>query len=167
MIQNIQFPEGTNVTYQKGGSYDQFNKNMNIKPNIASNFLLSQGLYIYSNLYSAKEFINMPMDYCFYASNCIFRVNDTKSLFHTFDTGYYMYDLILDKNIPVSLDYTFNGAEMLSFFTISANATNINNIMGGYDSSVAKYVTWDIDTSELTSLTTPFTQYIKALFGLF
>lgn len=167
MIQNIQFPEGTKVVYQRGGSYDQFDKNINIKTTIASNILVSNGMYLYSNLYSAKEFINMQMDYCFYNANCIFRVKNASNLLHTFENGRCMYDLILDKNIPVSLNSTFNGATMPSFFTISANATNITNIMGGFTSTVAKYINWDVDTSELTNVTTPFTSVMKALFGLF
>lgn len=167
MIQNIQFPEGTVVTYQKGGSFDQFDKNVNIKTNVSTNLLLSNGLYVYSNLYSAKEFVDMQMGYCFFGANCIFRVKETKSLINTFDSSSYMYDLILDKNTPIGLSSTFNGATMLSFFTISANATNINNIMGGYTATVAKYINWDIDTSELTSITSPFNNYVRALYGLF
>ena len=167
MIQNIQFPEGTVVRYQRGGSYDQFDKNINIKTNLTSSFAISNGLYIYSNLYSAKEFINMQMDYCFYGANCIFRVKDTKSLFHTFENGEYMYDLIFDKNIPVNLSKAFNGATTSSFFTISANASNIDTILGGSSSNSAKYINWDIDTSELTSMSNPFSRYVIALFGLF
>lgn len=167
MIQNIQFPEGTVVTYQKGGSYDQFDKNVNIKTTIATNFLLANGIYVYSNLYSAKEFIDMQMEYCFFGANCIYRVKEAKSLTNTFDNGTYMYDLILDKNTPISLTSAFQSATMLSFFTISANATHINNIMGGYTSAGAKYINWDIDTSEFTSITSPFNNYIRALYGLF
>lgn len=140
MIQNIQFPEGTQVVYQKGGVYDQFNKNINIKTAITSSLGISNGLYTYSNLYSAKEFINMQMDYCFYGANCIFRVKDTKNLYHTFENGEYPYDLIFDKNIPVNLTRAFNTATMGSFFTISAKATNIDNILGGSSSNVAKYI---------------------------
>lgn len=167
MIQNIQFPEGTVVTYQKGGSYDQFDKNVNIKTTIATNFLLANGIYVYSNLYSAKEFIDMQMDYCFFCSNCIYRVKEAKSLTNTFDSGIYMYDLILDKNTPIGLASAFQSTTMLSFFTISANAITINNIMGGYTSAVAKYINWDIDTSEFTSITSPFNNYVRALYGLF
>lgn len=167
MIQNIQFPEGTNVIYKKGGCYDQFDKNMNIKPTTTSTFSSSEGLYIYSNLYSAKEFINMQMDYCFQYAKCIYRVKNTKDLPNTFANGGYKYDLILDKNIPVNLYSTFNSSKMPAFFTISANANNINSMLGGFDSNVAKYVTWDIDTSELTSVSTPLSHYMRALFGLF
>lgn len=168
MIQNINFPEGTNVVYQGGGRYDQFDKNVNIKTTTSDNTTLSDGMYVHSNLYSAKEFVNMQMDYCFYNSNCVFRVKNTKSLSNTFANGKYMYDLIFDKDIPVVLTSAFNETRMLSFFTISANATNINNILAGYQSAyAAKYINWDIDTSELTYITAPFSQHTKALYGLF
>lgn len=167
MIQNIQFPEGTQVVYQKGSAYDQFDKSVKIDPSTASNSTLVDGIYTYSQLSSAKEFVDMPMDYCFYYSDCVFRINKTTYLYHTFDSGIYMYDLIFDKNITVSLDSSFSNATVPTFFSISANATNINNLFYGYSSSVATYINWDIDTSNIKTISNVFNQYTKAVYGNF
>lgn len=165
MIQNINFPEGTKVYYQRGGFYDQFNKDMIINTSTSVNKLLSDGFYIYSQLSSAKEFTDMHMDYCFYSSDCIFRINKTTSLSHTFDSGIYMYDLIMDKNISVLLDATFNGAKVPAFFTISATASTINSLLSGYNQTSAIYINWDIDTSNITTISNVFGQYTKAIYG--
>lgn len=161
MIQNIQFPEGTVVKYQKGSFYDQFNANINI----GDPGFTSQGAYAYSQLYSARVLDMSHSGYCYYAK-CYYKVPRTMDLPSAFWYGVYYYDIIFDKETKVNMYQTLANAQTKYIMTVSGNFSDIHYFA---QSTPIKFLHWDVDTSELvsTKLTDCFNFTLVALYGIF
>lgn len=165
MIQNINFPEGTNVKYLKGSPYDQFSIDIRIDNQTSSNVVHYDGLYEGSYLRSARLLNSSNYNYWFYNSNCIFRLTEARDAYGAFQGSTCFYDVILDKNIPILTGYMFYSlAHSKSFFTISAN---LQNLYYTFYSSKFKYITFDVDTSLMTSFNNPLDNNTIAIFGDF
>lgn len=161
MIQNIQFPEGTVVKYQRGSILDQFDTGINIPFNTT----YGGGAYEFSQLYSAREYTG-DFGYCFRYSNCYFKIiNTPSSIPNTFEQGSYYFDIAFDKNINITKAIAFlNTADTNSFMSISANITgNVTNFM---NATPVKYLDWDVDTSTWSS-TYIFGNQLVAMNGYF
>lgn len=161
MIQNIRFPEGTVVKYQRGSFYDQFNANIDI----GNPGFTNQGAYAYSQLYSARVLDISHSGYC-YSSNCHYKVPKTMSLSNAFYYGVYYYDIVFDKSTKVSMRQTLKSAKTKYIMTVSGNFSDIYNFS---ESTPIKFLYWDVDTSELiSSYFAPCFYYnLVALYGIF
>lgn len=127
MIQNIQFPEGTVVKYQRGSILDQFSPEININHYQMSGV----GAYEFSQLYSAREYSG-EFNYCFKRSNCYFKITNTpSSISDTFEQGLYYFDIVFDKNIKITkADSFLYSADTKRFMRISANISgDVYNFM--------------------------------------
>lgn len=159
MIQNIQFPEGTNIKYQRGSYYDQYYKDISISFTPVD----GEGVYQNSVLFSARE-LNLPYQYCFKSAKCIYKLTNPNNLTYTFYTGNCYYDVILDKSSAIICDNAFSNANTNAFMTISLNVSGSpQNFMSYTD---VKYLTWDIDTS-LWNSNYVFGDSLIALYGNF
>lgn len=162
MITNINFPEGTQVTYQRGSILDQFVD----PPSFGLEITNGGGYYEYSSLYSARNF-NGALGYCFRYSKCIYKLNHTRNnVPYTFNEGYCYYDVILDKSINITNATSFlNNAKTPKFMKVSANITGSSNsnFMSG---AQVYYLDWDVDTSTW-STNYIFGHYLRAVNGLF
>lgn len=142
MITNINFPEGTAVTYQRGSFLDQF-----VDPPSFNSPIYGGGYYEFSTIYSARNFDGW-LNYCFRHSKCIHKLTNTKNnIQYTFNNGSCLYDVIFDKSVNItSSDSFLNNAETAKFMKISANITGSSNsnFMSG---SGVYYLDWDVDTS--------------------
>ena len=161
MIQNIQFPEGTVVKYQKGSFYDQFNANIDI----GDPGLPNQGAYAYSQLYSARVLDMTHKGYCS-NSKCHYKVPKTMNLASAFYYGVYYYDIVFDKSTSVTMYQTLSNAQTKYIMTVSGNFWDIRYFA---QSTPIKFLHWDVDTSELiaANLTDCFNYNLVALYGVF
>lgn len=161
MITNINFPEGTQVTYQRGSILDQF-----VDPPSFNRPIYGGGYYEFSTIYSARNFDGW-LDYCFRHSNCIHKLTNTKNnIQYTFNEGSCLYDVIFDKSVNITSSAAFlNNAETAKFMKISANITGSSNsnFMSG---AQVYYLDWDVDTSTW-STNYVFGHYLRAVNGLF
>lgn len=161
MIQNIQFPEGTVVKYQRGSILDQFSPGINLNYNP----VYGGGTYEFSQLYSAREYTG-NLDYCFKYSNCYFKITETpSSIKNTFEQGLYYFDIVFDKNTRITnADAFLSNSDTKSFMSVSANISgSVTNFMSY---TPVKYLDWDIDTSSWSS-TYIFGHQLVAMNGYF
>jgi hypothetical protein len=158
MIPIINFPEGTKIKLNKSSYTDQFDKN---------DPLLEDCKYAYfaSQIYSARD-INMNYANCFENSKCVHRIKNktTNTIYRCFAQARCFYDIILDKNTSANFDYALYGAFMKNFLYISGKTGSISNAF--YSTSV-KYLNFDVDTSEVYSMTNVFSTSLLALYGKF
>ena len=134
MIQNINFPEGTQVSFAVGSVFDQFNKDIEINFSPGS----SQSLYANSRLSSARK-LNGPYGYAFYSSNAIFRphISDT----HMYQYGLMYYDVILDKSEEYSAEYLLaNSRGGKNNITISGNFSYMAYFLSQANSNMAHII---------------------------
>lgn len=145
MITNINFPEGTKVTYQVGSRWDQFSSGVSINipsPNVYG------GAYTGSQLGSARELDITHSCYCYY-SRCVYRPIKTEDSYNMFYNGRCYYDLIFDKETAITIQGICSGATTKGVLRISGNFSNIQDAL--YSANKTRVLYLDVDTSALVS----------------
>lgn len=159
MIQNINFPEGTKVTYQRGSFFDQFSSDIDINT-VA--LIRDNAMYLDSTLYSARDLTGLKLEYGFYDSNCIYKATKAGSYNNTFGSAKYLYDFVVDKTTISTFASTFSGAQTPYFMYFSASCSTFTSV---FSSTPLKYLTLDVDTSNVTSLSGILPGSVKAVYG--
>lgn len=158
MIPIINFPEGTKIKLYRSSYTDQFDKNDPLLDGCGYAYFASQ-------IYSARD-INMNYQSCFENSKCVHRIKNANpsTMYKCFASSNCFYDILIDKTNFVNFDDVLYSTFMKNFLYISGKASSINN---AFYSTTVKYLNFDVDTSEVYSMTNVFSTSLVALYGKF